>query len=478
VPGLIDAHTHFLVRDQLELDDARDATEVQQRLARWAREHPAAEWILGRGWGYGIFEREPDKSLLDAVVRDRPVFLRDRDGHSALASSAALRLAGVGRDTRDPEGGIVVRDASGEPTGLLKESATGLVGRHVPEPTTDERYQALLKLMDRAAAAGLTSVQNASFDDEELPVWERALAEGRLKVRVSFAVPFVKDPGPERLSRYRALRDGHRGSFLRFGAVKGFLDGVIDARTAAMLAPYTKGGTGLPLWTQEDLDRTAALFDREGFQILLHACGDRAIRMALDAYERAAKTNGTRGRRHRVEHMEVPDPADLPRFAALGVIASTQATFANPDQTTLGNYAVLLGPERSARANAFRRIDDAGAVQAFGSDWPVFPMEPLRGLYIAVERMTPEGQPPGGWYPENRISAEAALRHFTWDAAYAGFVEDVMGLLATGKLADFVVLSDDVLEARAERLLNVRAVLTVMGGRVTFRGGGFPGPAR
>jgi predicted amidohydrolase YtcJ len=202
---------------------------------------------------------------------------------------------------------------------------------------------------------------------------------------------------------------------------------------------------------------------------LLHACGDRAIRMALDAFEHAARVNGTRGRRHRVEHMEVPDPADLPRFATLGVIPSTQATFADPAQTTLGNYAVLLGPARSSRANAFARVDAAGAVQAFGTDWPVFPMEPLRAAYLAVAGMTPGGTPEGGWYSENRISAASALRHFTRDAAFAGFAEEWMGTLAPGRLADFVVLSENVLDAPPSALLRTRALLTVMGGRDTHR---------
>jgi predicted amidohydrolase YtcJ len=225
---------------------------------------------------------------------------------------------------------------------------------------------------------------------------------------------------------------------------------------------------------QPDLDAAVALYDREGFQILLHAIGDRAIRMALDAYERAALANGTRGRRHRIEHIEVPHPADVPRFASLGVIASTQALFANPDKGLLENYAVVLGPQRSARANAFKRFDDAGALQAFGSDWPVFSMEALRGIYCAVTRTTPEGAPAGGWHPESRIGVEAALRHFTRDAAYASHDEDVKGTLAPGKLADFVVLSEDILAGPPERILKAKVLLTVMGGRDSYRAPGFP----
>jgi len=343
------------------------------------------------------------------------------------------------------------------------------VGRLVPEPSTEERYQALLRLLDRAASYGLTSVQNASFDEADWPAYERVAAEGRLTLRFYWSLPLVKDPSPETLARYRERRDRHRGPLVKFGAVKGFVDGVIDARTAAMFEPYTTGGTGLPNYTQEELNRAVALYDRAGFQLWLHAIGDRGVQMALDAYESAAQANGTSGRRHRIEHAELPLPADLPRFKALGVIASTQAMFANPDQTTLENFAVVLGPERASRADAFRLFDDAGVVQAFGSDWPVFTMEVLRGIHCAATRTTEEGKPAGGWYPENRISAEAALRHFTRDAAYASFDENDKGTLAVGKLADFVVLSEDIVRQPPDRILKARVLATVLGGRETFR---------
>jgi predicted amidohydrolase YtcJ len=469
-PGFNDAHLHFLVQERADLDGATSEAEIVSRLQAWAAAHPESPWILGRGWGYGAFGATgPHRRLVDAVVGDRPMFLSDRDGHSALVNSKALALAGVTRDTADPVGGVVVKDAAGEPTGLLKESASDLVGRLVPEPSTEERYQALLRLLDRAASYGLTSVQNASFDEADWPAYERVAAEGRLTLRFYWSLPLVMDPSPETLARYRERRDRHRGPLVKFGAVKGFVDGVIDARTAAMFEPYTTGGTGLPNYRQEDLNRAVALYDREGFQVWLHAIGDRGIHMALDAYESAAKGNGTTGRRHRIEHAELPLPADLPRFKALGVIASTQAMFANPDQTTLENFAVVLGPERASRADAFRLFDDAGVVQAFGSDWPVFTMEVLRGIHCAVTRTTAEGTPAGGWYPQNRISAEAALRHFTRDAAYASFDENDKGTLTVGKLADFVVLSEDIVRKAPDRILKARVLATVLGGRETYR---------
>jgi predicted amidohydrolase YtcJ len=347
------------------------------------------------------------------------------------------------------------------------------VGRFVPEPTAEERYQTLLRLLERAASYGLTSVQNASFDEADWPAYERVAAEGRLTLRFYWALPLVKDPSPDVLARYRERRELHRGPLVKFGAVKGFVDGVIDARTAALFEPYTNGGTGIANSTAEELNRAVALYDREGFQVRLHAVGDRAIHLALDAFEAAARANRTSGRRHRVEHAELPLPADLPRFKTLGVIASTQAMFANPDQTTLENFAVVLGPERASRADAFRRFDDAGAVQAFGSDWPVFTMEVLRGIHCAVTRTTAEGQPAGGWYPENRITAEAALRHFTRDAAYASFDEGEKGTLAPGKLADFVVLSEDIVGQPPHHILKAQVLATVMGGRETFRAKAF-----
>jgi len=474
VPGFGDAHIHMmggsLALEELDLVGTHNASEVQDRLAAYAKSHPDRPWIVGRGWAYGELGAPPHRKLLDAAVADRPVFLHDRDGHSAWANSKALALAGVTRASKDPANGIIVRDDKGDPTGLLKEAAGDLVARVVPPPGPDDKYRALVKGVALAASYGLTSVQDAGMDEEDVPVFTRLLEDGGLKVRMRNALPMVKGPTGDLLARYRGLRERYRkGDRFRFGAVKGFVDGVVDAKTAAMLEPFTSGGTGLPNWSPEDLNRTVALYDQEGFQVLLHACGDRGVRMALDAYENAARVNGARERRHRVEHAEVVSDADRARFRALGVIASAQALFANPDKTTLENYAVLLGPARASRANAFKRFDDAGAVQAFGSDWPVFSCEVLRGIYCAVTRVTPEGTPPGGWYAENRISVEAALRHFTADAAYASFDENVKGTLAAGKLADFVVLSDEILAGPPDRILKTRVLLTVMDGGDTYR---------
>jgi predicted amidohydrolase YtcJ len=364
----------------------------------------------------------------------------------------------------------VVGDATGAPTGLLKEGAVSLVAKHVPPPTPEDTQRALRKGMALLASYGLTSIQDAGFSEGNVAAFERLLQEGGFKVRVRAALPLLPNPDAALLERYRALRTRHaKDDRLRFEAVKAMLDGVIDAKTASMLEPYTSGGLGLPNWADADLERAVATYDRDGFQVMLHACGDRAIRQALDAFEKVGKAGAPRERRHRVEHAEIPTDVDRARFETLGVVASTQALFANPDKTTLENYAVLLGPARTSRANAFKRFDAVGAAQAFGSDWPVFSAEVLKGIYCAVTRVTPEGTPQGGFYPENRISVEAALRHFTAGSAYAAFEERKKGTLTPGKLADFVVLSDDILAGPPEQILKARVVLTVMGGEETYR---------
>jgi hypothetical protein len=469
-PGFNDAHLHFLVLEQLDLADVVGLGNIQRKIADYAKAHPQASWVVGRGWGAGAFpEGIPHRRILDPVVPDRPAFISDRDGHTAWVNTRALELAGITKASSDPPNGSIVRDENGEPTGLLKEAATGLVRYLLPRPNAEERYQALKLRLEQAASNGLTSVQNASFVADELPTFERVVNEGGLKLRFYFALPFEKDLPEDALEQYDRLRGTWPGPLMKFGAVKGMLDGVVDMKTAAMFEPYVGGGNGKPMWTQQDLNRTAAFYDQNGFQILLHAIGDKAVNMALNAYEFVNARNEPRERRHRVEHIEIPLPADIPRFKALGVVASTQALFANPDKTTLENYAVLLGPERASRANAFKLFDEAGARQAFGSDWPVFPMEPLKGIYCAATRMTPEGTPAGGFYPENRISVEVALRHFTEDAAYASFDEVDKGTITIGKLADFVVLSDDILEPPPARILKTKVLLTVMGGQDTYR---------
>ncbi len=489
VPGFEDSHLHFPGPpvDRVSLAGVDTLEEFQHRIAEFAKSHPTVTFIVGNGWGYSVFPGgKPDKKYLDAVVSDKPVYVVERDGHMGLANSKALALGGVSKATVDPPNGRIQRESDGEPTGELQEAAQGLVFDKVPEHTDEERYEALVQHMGEAASYGITAATQAGWGPDLQRLVLRALAAGQLKVRFHMAPEILPNQGmapeghklktplkTEDLATYRELRETFRGPLIEFGAIKGMLDGTVDAKTAAMFEPYIGGGTGIPFWEQDDLNQTVALYDREGFQVMLHAIGDKAIHMALDAFEYAEKTNGTNGRRHRVEHAEVPSLADFPRFKQLGVIASTQAMFANPDATTLGNFAKNLGPERAEHADSFKLYDDAGAVQAFGSDWPVFSDEVLPAIYCAVTRMTSQGTPAGGWYPKGNISVEAALRHFTRDGAYANFDETVRGTLSVGKLADFVVLSEDILKIPPPQILKTKVLFTVMGGNETYRAAEF-----
>jgi predicted amidohydrolase YtcJ len=470
-PGFGDAHVGLmsgsLALDALDLAGASTLDAVKQRIAAYARAHAQGPWVVGRGWSYGAFPGGlPDKATLDALVPDRPAFLVSYDGHTGWANSAALVAAGITRATPDPAGGAVVRDASGEPTGALKEEpAMAPVRRLLPAQAPEDKVRALKKGLDLAAAQGLTSVHDLTLTDEDVPVFERAVSEGGLKVRVYSALPLTLD-GLTRAAQIKARIAQPRW---RVGAGFGFVDGVVEARTAALFEPYPGGGTGLLHYTETDLDRVVAAFDKEGFQVILHAVGDRAVNVALNAFEAAASANRTSGRRHRVEHLEVARAADLARFGPLGVVASTQPIFATPDQNHFEAYLPALGPERGRHALAFKSIDDARAVQAFGSNWPVAPISVLRGLYAAATRSTPEATPPGGWEPTQKLSVEAALRHYTKDTAYACHEDGSRGTLAVGKAADLVVLSDDPLRVPAEALLKTRVLLTVLGGQDTYR---------
>jgi predicted amidohydrolase YtcJ len=476
-PGFTDAHLHLLgggwSLEELRLDDAKDFATLQARVRAWAQANPEARWVTGEGWSYGAFPNGmPTRVQLDALVPDRPALLGSYDGHTGWANSAALRLAEITRATKDPEGGEIARDAAGEPTGVLKESAQRLVERLLPKRLPHENERAFRNAISRAASWGLTGVHQAGISEEELESLSHAL-QASPQLRVYVALRMERDPTPEQLARQRELRQRYSGPRLRIGAVKGFVDGVVESRTAAMFEPYAAGGTGSANWTQDELDRTVAAYDRAGFQVMLHAIGERGIDMALTAFERAAAKNGTRGRRHRVEHLEVPRLADLARFKAAGVVASTQATFPYPDRNHLDVYVSTLGPERAHRALAYKAIDDAGAVQAFGSDWPVFSADVVHGLATVVTRMTDQGTPAGGWEPQQRLSAEAALRHYTRDAAFAEGAEQERGTLAKGKAADFVVLSQDLLTVAPERIKDVKVMLTVLAGQNSYRAAGF-----
>jgi predicted amidohydrolase YtcJ len=474
-PGFGDAHIGLmsasLALDAVDLAGAATLDEIGRRITAYAKANPAVPWILGRGWSYAAFPGGlPQRKALDALVPDRPAFLVSYDGHTGWANSPALLAAGLTRAATDPAGGVVVRDSDGEPTGALKEEpAMAPVRRLIPDPSPDRKARALRKGLALAASQGLTSVHDVALREDDLAAYETIAAESGFKVRVYSALPLVRGSSASAMQALRVARAKAQGTKWRIGAAMGFVDGVVESRTAAFFEPYPGGGEGLLGWAEAELDRAVADFDRQGFQVLLHAVGDKAVNVALNAFERAGRANGTTARRHRVEHLEVARPQDLARFASLGVVASTQPPFAYPDKNHFEVYLPALGSARGSRALAFKSIDDAGATQAFGSNWPVCSPSVLAGLYSAVTRMTSEGTPAGGWEPSQRLTADAALRHYTRDVAFASLDDGTRGILAPGKLADLVVLSEDPTTTAPARLLQLKVLLTVLGGQDTYR---------
>jgi predicted amidohydrolase YtcJ len=479
LPGFNDAHVHFLSGglelEQLDLLDATTLPQIEEKIRAFAAAHPDRAWVLGRGWYYQPFPGGlPTRQQLDALVPERPVFLRAYDGHTAWVNSKTLELAGITRRTPNPKNGVVVKDArTGEPTGVLKETAMRLVSKLLPEPTRNDKLRALRAAMEEAHAFGVTSVQNASGSPEEFELYEELRRAGDLSVRVYSAASVdadLTDADADRLDGLRR-RLGDDPLF-KTGAVKLMADGVIEAHTAAMLEPYSNRPTvkGAPRFTTGELDRTVALMDRRGWQIMIHAIGDAGIRQALDALEHAEETNPApeRGRRHRIEHIETTDPADVARFGQLKVIASMQPFHANPSPNQIDVWAGNIGPERASRGWAYRSIHAAGGRLAFGSDWPVVTLDPLMGLNMAVNRTTPEGTPEGGWYPDQRMPLPSALEAYTSGAAYASFDEHRKGTLKPGMLADLVVLSTDIFAAPPSKLLDARVAVTIFDGKVVY----------
>jgi hypothetical protein len=481
VPGFIDCHTHMasggfdLLR--LSLNDLKNEEEFIARIAEYARKTPPGRWILGGNWDEEDWPtaKLPTRQMIDAVTREHPVFLQRYDGHSALANTRALELAGVHRTTTDPPGGAVVRDpVTAEPTGVLKDTAMALVERVIPRPTEAEFEEALEAALAEARRLGVTSVHNISTSGDspdgtfasEIRLLARLEREGRLTCRFYELTPIADW---EKLAAAGLAR--RQGSeWLRLGAVKAFADGSLGSRTAWMFEPFedAPGNRGLPMEIMDPPAKMEALLrgcDAAGIQCCVHAIGDRANAEMLDLFARLGGERA-RERRFRIEHAQHLRAQDFSRFAALGVIVSGQPYHGADD----GRWAEKrLGRARARTSYAWRSLLSAGAALAFGSDWPVAPLSPLLGLWAAVTRQTLDGKNPGGWFPEEKITVTEALRAYTSGAAYAEFAEGEKGTLAPGKFADITVLSDDILKIEAGRIRETRVVLTVSGGRVVHR---------
>ncbi|MGD9904996.1 MAG: amidohydrolase [Vicinamibacterales bacterium] len=491
VPGFNDTHLHLFeggaAAERADLSGAATVDEVQARLREFAAANPAKPWVLGEGWRYNTFpDGLPTRAQLDAVVADRPAFLRCFDYHTTWVNSKALQLAGITRDTPDPVNGRIVRDPrTGEPTGVLQESAQGLVSKLVPAPTADERLALLDAVTAKLHAAGVTSIQNALGSADEFAAYDRARRDGRLALRVYSAVSpaglFSSDPPPPITAAMVDEWDTLRGRYaddpsFRLGMVKLFVDGVIETHTAKLLAPYANlASDGPSNYTAEELTRVVTLLDRRGWQVMMHAVGDGAVRMALDAVEATAAVNPApaRGRRHRIDHIETLDPADEPRFAALNVVASMhpggiyraptpRPAGERPRTPTASVWGTNLGPERAARGGGWQRIVAAGGRLTLGSDWPVASYDPSGRLYQVAAAAPREGRPDG------RLAVTSAIDAYTSQAAYLEFEEGRKGTLASGQLADVVVLASDVFGATPTAPADFAAAITVFGGRVVY----------
>lgn len=469
LPGFIDAHVHFVSAgfglSSVQLRDARTREEFVSRIQAFAATVPPGTWITNGDWDHTLWGGEqPTREWIDAVTPDHPVWINRLDGHMSLANSAALKAAGVTRATADVEGGEIVRDARGEPTGLLKDNAMGLVDRVVPDPTDEMRDRALSAAMQHVAEQGVTTVHNmGSWSD--LATFARAHRANRLSTRIYGVVPLADW---ERLRDVVGRKehggdDGRGDEWLRVGGLKGFVDGSLGSHTAAFHEPFddAPNDRGLLVNSEEDLYRWISGADKAGLHVMVHAIGDRANGLLLDIYERVGGENGARDRRFRIEHAQHLAAADIPRFAKLGVIPSMQPYHAIDDGRWAGQY---IG-DRIRTTYAFRSLLDAGARLAFGSDWAVAPPTPLEGIYAAVTRRTLDEKNPGGWVPEEKLTVEEALRAYTADAAYASFDEARKGMLTPGRLADFVMLDRNLFEIPPHEIRHARVVLTVVGGR-------------
>ena len=466
-PGFIDAHVHFLdggfALSSVQLRNATSKAEFIRRIKAFAATVPPGTWILNGDWDHTSWGGElPERSWIDSVTPDHPVWINRLDGHMNLANTLALRAAKITRDTKDVDGGLIVRDAQGEPTGILKDNAMDLMSGAVPDPSPAMSLRALDSAMTYVAARGVTSVDHMGGWGD-LAIFERAHAMGALRTRIAVAVP---------LSTWARLRDtvaarGHGDAWLRIGGLKGFVDGSLGSHTAAMLQPFSDAPNdrGLFVTTPADLYRWTAGADKAGLQVMVHAIGDSAIRTQLDIYQRVEREDGKRDRRFRIEHAQHIAPADMPRFAALGVIASMQPYHAIDD----GRWAeAVIGPERAKGTYAFRSLLDAGTTLAFGSDWFVAPATPLEGIYAAVTRRTLDDRHPDGWVPAQKITVQEALRAYTNGGAYAGFREKELGMLAPGMLADLVLIDRDLTHIPPETIRDARIMLTMVGGRVVY----------
>jgi predicted amidohydrolase YtcJ len=472
LPGFNDAHTHFAnggaQLDSVQLNDATTTDEFVRRIAERAKNTPKGEWIQGGDWDETKWPGSPlpTKELIDPVTPDNPVFLNRYDGHSSLANSAALKLAGVTTQTPDPPGGTIVRDVQGNPTGDLKDAATDLVEKVIPPPSREQRMRAVRRALEHAASVGVTSVQNMDPDYADIAAYAELLQAGELTTRI-YAAPLITQVDDQ---VNLGIRHAFGGPYLRIGAVKAFADGSLGSRTAYFFEPFSDQPDNHGLLSDEmqplSLMRDRMMkADAAGIQICTHAIGDQAISMILDLYTEMVKAHGAADRRFRIEHAQHMAAKDFDRLAELNVIASVQPYHAIDD----GRWAeARIGHDRASRTYAFRTLLNHGVRLAFGTDWDVAPLNPMLGLYAAVTRATLDGKNPNGWFPEQKLTVEESVRAYTMGSAFAEFQENEKGSITRGKLADMVIFSDDIFSIDPVKIRDVKVLKTIVGGRVVW----------
>src|SRR5574341_808676 len=472
VPGFNDAHVHFVTGgmqlDSVDLKDADTQEEFARRIGERAQATPEGEWILGGDWDHERWSPAelPTRQLIDAVTPATPVFVNRYDGHMALANSVTLRLARVTARTPDPPGGTIVRDAQGNPTGVLKDAAMGYVQKVIPPLTREQRTKVVKRALGHAASLGVTSVQDMNPEYADIAVYSELAEKGELTARI-YAAPL--EPQWNDQAKI-GIRRAFGSSYLRLGALKGYADGSLGSTTAYFFEPYddAPGSRGLLSSEMRPLPAMRGRMmkaDEAGLQLCIHAIGDQGISMILDLFQDVVQAHGERDRRLRIEHAQHMAAKDFERFAKLNVIASMQPYHAIDD----GRWAEKrIGPERIQRTYAFHSMLDHGVRLAFGSDWNVAPLSPMLGIYAAVTRATLDGKNPQGWVPEQKISGAEAVEAYTMGSAYAEFQEKEKGSITPGKLADMVILSEDIMSIRPEDIRGVKVERTFVGGRVVY----------
>ncbi|MGW5686570.1 amidohydrolase [Nonomuraea sp. NPDC003754] len=482
LPGFVDAHNHVRLGSDdacVQLAGAADLAEIGRRIGTWRAEHPEATWIECEGFDYTAVPGLPRAADLDALTGTVPTIVFGYDVHTLWANTAALRRLGIDRDHTELPFGVAQVDATGTPTGFVTEFAVRGLSREghralaalgVPWAGPDRQYARLLASLDMATGHGITTIVEPQNSLDDLRLFERARAEGRLRSRLIAALFHPRGTSAADLADFARAAAAYDDDRLRVGPLKLYIDDVVEPLTAALLEPYCGHGDhrGETFYPPGEFADLLASLDAAGFQAFVHATGDRGIRTVLDAVEHARRVNGPRDARHQVVHVECLDPADVPRFAELGVVACMQPRHCSPDIAGPGrDWAEAVGPARWAKAWPMRSLHEAGAVLAFSSDWNVAEMDPMVGIYTAVTRQGLAGGP--AWMPEEAVSLETAIRGYTLGSAYANFCDHDRGSLTPGKLADFTVLSDDLFAIPVAEIPGVRADLVVVGGEVVHQ---------